>query len=162
MNKKDKLYYDLIEAYRKHSCNDTLIDTYVNKVLKLVKDYLDFENLRKENQDLKLFVESYSNARDELLIKNEKLEKENQELKEENEKVCEINRDFYEEIEKLKKAIAILKENVLFEFFEPQSEQELHDCLNCGEEPYLIRLGEEWFALEDYEKFNLLKEVLGE
>ena len=30
--------------------------------------------LEKENQDLKLFVESYSNARDELLIKNQKLE----------------------------------------------------------------------------------------
>ena len=62
MNKKDKLYYDLIEAYRNHSCNDTLIDTYIYKVLKLVKDYLDFDNLKKENEELKeqntkMFVE---------------------------------------------------------------------------------------------------------
>ena len=53
MNRKDKLYYDLIDAYRNHSCNDTLIDTYIYKVLKLVKDYLDFDNLKKENQELK-------------------------------------------------------------------------------------------------------------
>lgn len=52
MNKKDKLYYDLIEAYRNHSCNDTLIDTYIYKVLKIVKDYLGYDNLKKENEEL--------------------------------------------------------------------------------------------------------------
>jgi signal transduction histidine kinase len=52
MNKKDKLYYDLINAYRNHSCNDTLIDTYIYKILKIVKDYLDFDNLKKENKEL--------------------------------------------------------------------------------------------------------------
>lgn len=58
MNKKDKLYYDLIEAYRHHSTNDTLINTYINKVLKLVKQYLDFDNIKKENQELKSKNES--------------------------------------------------------------------------------------------------------
>ena len=53
MNKKDKLYYDLINAHRNHSCNDTLMDTYIYKVLKLVKDYLDFDSLKKENKELK-------------------------------------------------------------------------------------------------------------
>ena len=33
------------------------------------------EELEKENQDLRAFVEAYANARDELLIKNQKLEK---------------------------------------------------------------------------------------
>lgn len=37
--------------------------------------------LQKENQDLKVFVDAYANARDELLIRNQNLEKENQELR---------------------------------------------------------------------------------
>ena len=62
MIKKDKLYYDLIEAYRNHSCNDTLIDTYIYKVLKLVKDYLDFDKLKKENQELKDYIKALDKA----------------------------------------------------------------------------------------------------
>ena len=58
MNKKDKLYYDLIEAYRKHSCNDTLITTYVNKVLQLTKDYLKSKTTdEKENQKYKKAID---------------------------------------------------------------------------------------------------------
>lgn len=44
--------------------------------------HLDYENLKgeneqleKENEDLKVFVDAYANARDELLIRNQKLEK---------------------------------------------------------------------------------------
>lgn len=38
-------------------------------------------DLQKENQNLKIFVDAYANARDKLLIKNEQLEKEIAELK---------------------------------------------------------------------------------
>lgn len=89
MNRKDKLYYDLIEAYRNHSCNDTLIDTYIYKVLKLVKDYLDFDNLKKEIAELKDQIayfkeefEGWQSAYEWSQAQNAILKLKNQELKE--------------------------------------------------------------------------------
>lgn len=79
MNKKDKLYYDLIEAYRNHSCNDTLMDTYIYKVLKLVKDYLNFDGVKKQLKELKyeygLVRKKKEKCIDNLCIRNQKLEK---------------------------------------------------------------------------------------
>lgn len=72
MTNEEKARYEELDA------KDCLIDD---------EDIIDYYSLRceileEENKDLKVFVDAYANARDELLIKNEQLEKENKELKE--------------------------------------------------------------------------------
>lgn len=117
----------------------------------------DFNTIK---QDLEL-LEQLKQQRDrlaidngELVVKVTNLQKENQELL--------INKNLAQGIAlKYKKVIDILKDKVVFEFFEPKDEKEMKECLEEKEEPYLIRMGEDWFTLDDKNKFDLLKEVLG-
>lgn len=62
--------------------NQELKEEYENLDRSFNSCHLDYENLKgeneqleKENEDLKVFVDAYANARDELLIRNQKLEK---------------------------------------------------------------------------------------
>ena len=115
----------------------------LERLVELERDILAFEDELYDNDcEIKLLKKENENLKkDYVLLK--RLEEIDQKCIEEYRKV----------FDKYQKAIEILKENVLFEFYEPQSEQEMHDCFNHGEEPFLIRLGEEWFTLEDYKKF---------
>lgn len=102
------------------------------------QDLERLEELEKENEDLKVFVDAYANARDELLIRNEQLEKENLELKDKIQVLEQSVKDTYDTSQEI---IAELKE---------EKEKWRKLCL-CWREAYI----------ECDEKFhNLLKEVL--
>ena len=73
----DYQHYTMVD---KDKVKAHFIKTDIEEHQQILQDLEHKEQLEKENQDLKVFVDAYANARDELLIKNEQLEKEKQEL----------------------------------------------------------------------------------
>lgn len=64
-NSKKELYQKLKNAYVNHANKNTLCDTYVNNVLKIINDYIKFnlnpeyvKKLKNENQELKNIIEA--------------------------------------------------------------------------------------------------------
>lgn len=117
------------------------------------------DKLLYENQNLKVFVNAYANARDELLIKNEQLEEENKELSEaiqlSNEYIAKVERtkvDLINENKKLEKVIKILKG--IFDIYAGEGKGYI-DC--CVENPIITF---DLYNDKEFKLYNLLKEVL--
>lgn len=50
---KNELYEKLLTAFKDHSNKNTLQTTYVNRVLRIVKDYLQYDSLKQAIKILK-------------------------------------------------------------------------------------------------------------
>ena len=74
LEKRNKELVNIIDELREENFKIKQIQTCIWGEQDAVRQK-QIETLIKENQDLKVFVDAYANTRDELLIKNEQLEK---------------------------------------------------------------------------------------
>lgn len=145
----------IIDNKIKYSYSQGILLTNIElEELQTIKQELELKEQLKQQRD------SLAVNNNELAIKVCNLEKENKELKEDVKTVMADYQDVAKIMFELDKVLEILKDKIRFEFFEPKDEQEMKECLKANEEPYLIRMGEEWFTIDDKNKFELLKKVL--